>query len=263
MVFGVLLAAVITGAFASPAAPDEGTQPAGRVRVLSASFAPFLYAGEDGRPEGFEHDILASFAEANGLDLEIVWVEDFATIFDALQRGDGDLISSTLTITGDRLEKYDFSVPYFSTRVVLVQRVGSGFADPSSLAGKTVLTVAGTTYESILQGLDDVDLHYVPTEEAMYEMLAAGVGDALATDSANFLWVGRNFPNLETGRVLSDRQFYGFALRKGDPLKHKLDNHIEQLVEDGTFWLYLEEAFGDIVADNLEELKRDFLADTP
>jgi ABC-type amino acid transport substrate-binding protein len=260
-VLRLALSAVLAAALTASLGADEGGAAAGTLRVLSASFAPFMYPGADGNPTGFEHEILASFAETNGLELEIVWVEDFATIFDALERGDGDLIASTLTITDERRERFDFSEPYFSTRVVLVQRRGAGLNDPASLVGKTALTIAGTTYESTLRALSGVHLQYVATEEAMYEKLAAGVGDVLATDSANFLWVGRNYPNLETGEVLSDRQFYGFAFRKGDPLRQRLDTHLDALIENGTYWKYLRETFGDVVGDSIEDLKEDFLSD--
>jgi ABC-type amino acid transport substrate-binding protein len=258
-----LTAVLILMTFVPGARADEQGQDKSTLRILSASFPPFMYPDENGAPTGFEHDLLASFAEANGLDLEVVWVEDFSGIFDALERGDGDIIASTLTITDERSRLVDFSVPYFSTRVVLVQRRGAGLGDPASLRGKTVLTIAGTTYETSLRALDGVNLLYVATEEEMYEDLAGGTADALATDSANFLSVGGAYPNLEPGQVLSERQFYGFAVRKGDPLRQRLDEHVERLIENGTYWEYLREWFGEVIGDGFDNLKQDFLPERP
>ncbi len=258
----VALSAAFVIAFVPGAPAADSNETAGTLRVLSESFEPFLYVNEAGEPAGFEYEILTSFANSEGRELEIVWT-DFAGIINALERGDGDVIASTLTVTGERKERVDFSVPYFSTRVVLVQPSGSGLNTVASLVGKTVLTIAGTTYEQILQSLDGISLVYAKTEEEMYERLANGGADALATDSANFLWVGRTFPTLETAQVLSDRQFYGFAVRKGDPLKQRLDDHIREMLEDGSFWLYLQSAFGEVVAENIDDLKAEFLAESP
>ncbi len=249
--------------FAIGVAANETGQDTGPLRILSASFPPFMYPDESGAPIGFEHEILASFADANGFELEVVWVEDFSQIFNALEHGEGDVIASTLTITDERREHFDFSVPYFSTRVVLVQHREAGLRDAASLKGRTIVTIAGTTYESALRALGDVNLVYVATEEEMYETLAAGTADALATDSANFLSVGSAYPDLETGQVLSERQFYGFAFRKGDPVRHLLDQHLEGLIDNGTYWEYLKRWFGGVIGDGFDDLKQDFLSEEP
>jgi len=144
--------------------------------------------------------------------------------------------------------------------VVLVQRQGSSLNEFDSLAGKTAVTVAGTTYEEALSKIPGLQLKYVVTEEEMYATVAAGNADVLATDSANFLWVGGNHPELEIARALSDREFYGMALRKGDPLKHQLDAHLEKLIDEETFWIFVAETYGEIVADSIDDLKREFLA---
>jgi len=255
----ILLTVVCAGA---GAAGDSEGPDGGVLRVLTTDFAPFFHLDEEGQPTGLEQRILASFTAAHDLKLEVVWVEDFSDIIPALLRGDGDLIASTLTITRERSRMVDFSAPYFSTRVVLVQRQGSNLNDLASLAGKTAVTIAGTTYEEVLGSVPDLELQFVVIEEEMFAAVSSGEADALATDSANFLWVGRDYPGLELAQALSDREFYGMAVRKGDPLKRQLDAHIEKLMEDETFWLFVAESFGEIVADSIDALKEDFLADT-
>jgi ABC-type amino acid transport substrate-binding protein len=254
---------VILGALSGDAgAAGDSEESDGVLRVLTSDFAPFFHLDEEGEPTGLEQKILGSFAAANDLKLEVVWVEDFSDIIPALLRGDGDVIASTLTITQERSRVVDFSAPYFSTRVVLVQRQGSSLNDLASLTGKTAVTIAGTTYEEALVEVPDLDLQYVVTEREMYAAVSSGEADTLATDSANFLWVGREHPNLELAQALSGREFYGMAVRKGDPLKRKLDAHIEKLMEEETFWQFVAESFGEIVADSIDDLKQDFLAGT-
>jgi polar amino acid transport system substrate-binding protein len=254
----VLLTTVCAGA--GGAAGDSEGADGGVLRVLTTDFAPFFHLDEEGQPTGLEQKILASFAAANDLKLEVVWVEDFSDIIPALLRGDGDLIASTLTITRERARRVDFSAPYFPTRVVLVTRQGGAVSDLDSLAGKTAVTIAGTTYEEALSGIPEINLRYVATEEEMYAALVAGEADGLATDSANFLWLGKDLPELVVSAALSDREFYGFAVRQADPLKAQLDGHMRSLMENGLFWDFVKETYGELVADSIDDLKQDFLA---
>jgi polar amino acid transport system substrate-binding protein len=254
----ILLTAVCAGAGAAGESAGAGSV----LRVLTTNFAPFFYLDEQGQPTGLEQKILASFAASSDLKLDVIWVEDFSDIIPALLRGEGDVIASTLTITQERSRLVDFSAPYFSTRVVLVQRQGSSLNDLDSLAGKTAVTIAGTTYEEALSGVADLELRYVVTEEEMYAALSSGEADALATDSANFLWASRDHPGLELAQALSGREFYGMAVRNGDPLKRRLDAHIEKLIEEETFWTFVAESFGEIVSDSIDDLKQEFLAGT-
>lgn len=44
------------------------------LRVLAQELSPFYHRDEQGSLAGFEHLILQSFAEAQGLTLEVIWV---------------------------------------------------------------------------------------------------------------------------------------------------------------------------------------------
>jgi len=228
------------------------------LRVLTSHFTPFYYVDENGQTSGLEYKILSSFADANGLELETVFVEDFSEILDDLLRGEGDVVASTLTITEERERRMDFTIPYFWARVVLVIRSGASPADFASLAGKRVLTIRGTTYEQILKRHEGIDLVYVDTENQMYDAVVGGDADALATDSANFLWAAKDRPELQIIRALSGREAYGMAVRTGDPLKERLDDHLRELMRDGTYWDFVEQTYGEVVAPYIDDMKREF-----
>lgn len=243
---------VVLLASCRPAENDGDPAP---LRVLASDFAPFYYRDGDGRVAGLEHLILQSFARAEDREVAVVWVDDFGTIFEALERGDGDLIASTLTITEERAQRFDFTIPYFPVLALLVEREGAPSTGLASLPGKRVVTIKGTTYERILIAIDGVEIVYAQTEEEMYEMVAGGDADALVTDSANFLWIGRRFPELGITAPLSERSFYGFAVRQNDTLKDELNRHLEEIKRSGVYWGFVEEAFGEIAGEYLEDLK--------
>lgn len=261
----LLLVLTLTPGIAG-AAQEPSVTPAsggGTLRVLATDFPPFYYIDEAGEPAGLEHEIMRSFAASEGRTLEVIWVEEFGDIFDALLRGDGDVIASTVTITQERRQRVDFSTPYFPVRVLLVEPRDSATYGREALAGKRVATIEGTTYEQALAGIADVRPVYVSSERQMYEAVAAGRADALATDSTNYLWIGRDFPDLRVTAALTDKAFYGFAVRPGDPLLAALDAHLEKLEQDGTYWGYLDQFFGELIGEYMGELQEEFLEPEP
>src|SRR5690606_38580183 len=83
----------------------------------SASF--FIYKG---RNMGFEYDILKEFAEDLGLKLEVKIVKDLDQINNMLVSGLGDIIACNYTVTKNRKDSIDFSIPILQTNQVIVQR---------------------------------------------------------------------------------------------------------------------------------------------
>lgn len=236
----------------------EAPEAAATLRVLARDVPPFYHRVEEGELSGFEHLILQSFAEARGMALEVIWVDEFDQIFDLLLDDHGDVIAGTITITEERRRRMEFSTPYFPVRVVLVERRDAETTGRDALGGKNVVTIPGTTYETALSGVPGIDWIHVASEEKMYQELAAGRADALATDSTNFLWFGHQYPGLLVTDALSDREFFGFVFRPGDPLRAAFDDHLSALQEDGRFWTFLETSFGDLLQISVDELKADF-----
>jgi len=78
------------------------------LRVLADESAPFFYLDND-EPAGLEYEILKYFADAEGRELELHWLEDFPAFVSMLERGEVDVAAATLTITPKRLEQIDFS----------------------------------------------------------------------------------------------------------------------------------------------------------
>ena len=68
----------------------------------------FIYRGE---PMGFQYEKLKMFADYLGVDLEINVATSLDDAFRNLEEGKSDLIAMGLTVTLDRSEKVDFTLP--------------------------------------------------------------------------------------------------------------------------------------------------------
>jgi ABC-type amino acid transport substrate-binding protein len=218
------------------------------LRILSYKTYPFFYL-DNGQPAGFEYELLKLFAQGHQRELEVRWVEVWDDILPMLERGEGDILAATCTITPERQAQVDFSEPYFPVRIVLVEPRGQGSKDLQALAGATVATIKGTTYEEVLSAIPEVKFVYAETERALFELVAAGKAQALAVDSPVAIVLLREFGGMEFGISLSEEQHYGFALRKGSPLKAELSELIRQLKISGTYYRLLERFFGSLAVE--------------
>jgi len=79
----------------------------------------FIYKGE---PMGFHYELLKSFSDHIGTDLEIVTENNLDNAFEMLNSGKADLLAVGLTVNSSRKKEIDFTEPIDETRQVLVQR---------------------------------------------------------------------------------------------------------------------------------------------
>lgn len=71
---------------------------------------------------GYEYEMLKKFTEHNGWELRIKLVENMDSLFAYLNRGDGDLVAYSMTVTNERRQQVDFTQRLFHSPQVLVQK---------------------------------------------------------------------------------------------------------------------------------------------
>ena len=110
----------------------------------------FVYRG---RPMGFQYELLQQLSKDLGVTLKVIVSNNLDETFNGLERGEYDLIAKNLTVTRERMQQVDFTVPLQYTRQVLVQRSKSKKSDDSvyvyaiaDLEGKTVYVQKNTAY---------------------------------------------------------------------------------------------------------------------
>jgi len=216
-----------------------------RVLTFSGGSSPFdaFFYLKDGEPTGLEYEILQYFATTHGHELQVIWVETFADLLPMLERGEGDIAAATLTITPQRQERFDFSEPYIPTQVLLVE---SREHEGKSLAGSTVATMRGTSFEEVIStAIPDAKFVYGDSTNELLELVAAGKARATAMDSVLALPRLKGFESLRATVVLKQEKGIGFALPKGSPLTNDLNEHLQKLKASGIYYRLVKQFLGD------------------
>lgn len=165
---------------------DSGTL----VMYTNAVFPPYEFLGPDNEIIGIDVEIGQAIADELGVELEVV-NSDFDGIISAIESGKGDVGIAGITITEERAQEVDFSVPYLNATQSLIVPVGSETDTVEELASKNVGAQTGNTgYLSLedqnLNGLlsrqpCDLQAYEAPTDAML--ALQEGKLDAVVVDT--------------------------------------------------------------------------------
>lgn len=182
---------------------------------------------QTGRIGGFEADLARAIAERllGARDrIEFLQVTDEERI-PALQHDRVDMVLSQITITPDRAEQVDFSLPYLVTREALLVPKGSGIAGFDDLKGKRIAVTAGSIslrrMRASLPSLPGATLVITPLSFGNLEAVAKGEADAASNDLINLTMMHRvadhrdRYDLIDIGDRFEEKPF-GVAVKKGN-----------------------------------------------
>lgn len=195
--------------------------------------------------EGFEADLARAIAEKLlGAPDRI----DFYQITDekripALQSDLVDMVLSQLTITPDRAEQVDFSIPYYITREGLLVPKGSDIKGLDDLKGKRIAVTEGSVslrrMRASLPSLPGATLVITPLSFGNLEAVANGEADAASNDMINLTMMHRASDHPERYEIIDigdrfDKKPFGVAVKKGNrPFVDLLNRAVEALKAAG------------------------------
>ncbi|VVN76415.1 ABC transporter substrate-binding protein [Pseudomonas fluorescens] len=230
-----LLAAAVTMAFSATAAAE--TLKMG----IEAAYPPFNNKDASGQVVGFDVDIGNALCAKMKAECTIV-TSDWDGIIPALNAKKFDFLISSMSITDERKQAVDFSEPYYSNKLQFIApKAKTDFkTDKESLKGKVIgaqrATLAGTWLEDNLG--DAVDIKLYDTQENAYLDLTSGRVDAILADKyVNYEWLKSDAgkPYEFKGDPVEESDKIGIAVRKGDPIREKLNAALKEIVADGTY----------------------------
>ena len=229
-------------------------QAKGKMTICTdAAWAPFEYIGKNGEVAGADIELAKYIAEQLGVELEIINVA-FDSISTYLINNDADLSLSAMTITEERKETLDFSIPYTTAQqYIIVVEENDKVAVLEDLAGMNIGVHLGTTGDFLVS--DEVMMGCLANtgaNVAQYKFLTdaalalkngelgAVVCDTLLAENLCAVNEGlKCFPVVfaDERNIIEE---LGIAMKKGDEaFVAKINEIIAPLVEDGTVdkWL--------------------------
>ena len=222
----------------------------GRGKLIIATegaWAPWTYHDESDALVGFDVEVARAIAEKLGVEAEFVecpWESIFLGIDAAMY----DTTANGVEITGERGEKYDFSVPYAYLRTALIVRGDNEeiktFED---LAGRKTANSAGSTYAQIAESYG-AETDTVSTLAQTLDLVLAGRADATLNAELSFYDYMKEHPeaDLKIVALSAEASEVAMPVRKGDEnagFKAALDEAIEALRADGTLKAISEKYF--------------------
>jgi polar amino acid transport system substrate-binding protein len=190
-------------------------------------------------PKGFEVDLADAIAQELGVP-KVEWVNtSFAGLFRPGQKP-FDMAINEVTITEERSQVVDFSVPYFDANQGFLIKKGGPAEGVTSIAEMKDLQFG---FQAATTGGDYINEEIQPNEDprqfttlgAAVQALANGQIDAFLMDVAIGAEIVKERGNEVdmTGQFVTKEQ-YGIVFEKGNSLRGPVNEAIEKLRADGT-----------------------------
>ncbi|MCL4827011.1 MAG: transporter substrate-binding domain-containing protein [Caldilinea sp.] len=244
-------------------------------RVISAAMAndytPLQYIDPaTGEAVGWEYDAVTEICAR--LNCVVEWNNtSWDAMLAAISAGQFDIGMDGITITEERAQQVDFSIPYMTSQQFMLVRVDEDrftttaefAADPDLLIGAQ----PGTTgfYTAVYDILDGDEanprIKLFETFGASVQALISGDVDMVLVDAASGRgYIGANPDRLKiVGDAIKSENF-GFIYPKGSDLVAPFDAAIATMLEDGfidylnTRWFYLTDPNAEDIYDRLPDL---------
>jgi polar amino acid transport system substrate-binding protein len=214
IVTALLLAAVLFG-FAACAKKSTKI-----VIATDATWPPMEMVDESKNIVGFDIDLMNAAAKASGFEVEFkntAW----DGIFAGLEGGKYDAVMSSVTITDERKQTMDFSVPYINAgQILVVKNTTSGVETLADLSGKTVAAQIGTTGAFEIDKVTSLKKKEYDEIGLAFADLANGRVDAVVCDTpvaAQYALQNDEYKGTLkiVGKPFTD-EYYGVAVKKGN-----------------------------------------------
>ena len=249
--FGALLGAsalLVSLAACSSATEDSAsaTITEGKLTIATGEPAYYPYVIDDAPEsgEGFEAAVAYAIAEELGYDAtDVVWVR--TTFEAAIQPGpkDFDFNLQQYTITEERAQNVDFSIPYYSTPQAVITVESSPAASATSLAdlqGLLIGAASGTTsFDSIEETIQPAaGAQAFNNNDDAKLALETGQIDALVVDLPTAFYLtaveltgGKIVGQLPQSAGISDE--WGLVLTKDSALTDAVNEALQSLIDSG------------------------------
>ncbi len=205
--------------------------------AMTGAYPPFNFINEDGELDGFDIEIAKAIAKEMGVEAEPVTTA-WDGIIGGLESKRFDMIIGSMAVTEERLEKVNFTDPYYYDGAQFFVPVGSGIQSIEQVEAGTVGVVTGTTFHDALSSMDNIgEIMQFESDVDNFMALEQGRMEGLVTGKFVGLLAPEKYDvQIEpAGSLLYDEKI-AIAIRKEDEaLLKEVNEALATLVENGTY----------------------------
>lgn len=207
---------------------------------MELQFPPFETTDENGNPTGFSIDFATEMATALGRNVEIKNIA-WAGLIPAVQTGNVDIVISSMSITKEREQSVDFTVPYGTWYIVSLLNKDTDITKFIELnnAQYTVAVKIGTVAESIAaEKLPNATVQKFDSWDTVVLEVAQGRADVAIYDPISVYNAHKKYP--ETTKPLFEpiegwgSPVAGAMKKDNKELREKINTFITKAKKDGT-----------------------------
>lgn len=204
----------------------------------NAEFPPFEFVTGSGvidQYDGIDIAIAKQIAEKNDMTPAIENME-FASLLVALQNGQIDAAIAGMTVTDERKEEADFSIPYYTATQVMIVKEDSDITSAADMADKKICVIEGYTGEICVKDMGYPYEAFKKGTDAIME-LVNGKCDVVVLDSATsqkYISDNEGLKIVEDPSAFESEE-YAIAVKKGNTeLLDMINTAIDAMLTDGT-----------------------------
>lgn len=216
---GTTAAETAAEADTTEAAGETSAAAPGKKYIINTdtTFAPFEFENEKGEMVGVDLDILQAIAQDQGFEYEVVPV-GFSAAVTALEAGECDGVIAGMSITDERVQKYDFSEPYYDSGVGMAVLSDSDITSYDQLKDRKVAAKIGTEGCTFAESIADqygFEVIQYESSSDMYQAVLAGEAAACFEDYPVIGYEISRGLGLTLPTPMEKGSSYGFATLKG------------------------------------------------
>ena len=250
----VLSAAVAAAVFAAPAFAQESAtlkkvKDTGSITLgHRESSIPFSYYDDKQQVIGYAHEVLLKVVDAIKADQKLAKLDvklmpvTSANRITLVQNGTVDIECGSTTNNTERQKQVSFSNTFFVIGTRLQVKKDGGIKDFGDLAGKNVVTTAGTTSERLLRKMNEdkaMKMNIISAKDHGESFLTLETGRAVAFMMDDALLYGEMAKAKKPGDwavvgTAQSKEAYGCMIRKDDAgFKKVVDDAIAKVQTSG------------------------------
>ena len=231
-------AAVLRGALAHAALAEQldDIRKAGKIRVAIAMGTPlYSFADANLQPAGSDVDTAKLLAQDLGVKLDIVSVTNAARV-PTLQANRADIVVADLSITPERAQVIDFSIPYAVISIIVGGPKNIVIKGYDDLNGKRIGLTRATVNDTLTtQNAKGAQIVRYEDDATLITSMVTGQVDIFSSTPSNLGEMQKRAPEKQLELKFAQKEFdLGIALNKNQPaLKAWINNWVKTNLKNG------------------------------